>query len=574
MKAIRFAPLIRVSTETQQKQGESLQTQKKQIAQYVKTLNGIIPDNCWKYSGQEHATPGHERKKLAELLADSDKGIFDAIIVCDASRWSRDNEKSKQGLKVFKKNGIKFFVGSSEYDLYDPQASLFLGLSGEMNEFFALEQSRKSMLNKIERAKRGIPTCGNLPFGRIYDKQKNAWAIDKEKQNNIKWAAERYLKGESLRKIAKTLNMNMSNLWKTLKNRAGDEWTIHFKSPRLNIKETVKIKIPRILPQDTIEQIHEKAQANKTYTHGHIKHKYLLARTVFCNDCSYSMYGETNKNKYRYYRHARYRKIECDTSFLVKADELEDAVMLRLFQMFGDVESVEKAMIRAIPDNSKIEKLREQKQIFGKQLEKADRERQRLVKSIAKGIISSTDAEQAIKEIRERETLLKDEIEKIKPQVQNVPTAIQVKRRAKLIKRTLEAIYTRPGRLKKMSFDEKRKIVQTAFGGKDAEGNRLGVYVTKPETAGGPVSFEIKGVFGDVSGHFPMTEKEIKLFDLGLNSKEQDILGNDRSLYQEIKYNNTRCLKGFRIAPATLIVKCQSLPFFFIEFSHLKPGSI
>ena len=97
---LRFAPLIRVLTEQQERQGESLHTQQKQIIQYVKALNGTFPDNCWRYSGQEHATIGEERKKLDRLLSDACKDKFDAVIVCDVSRWSRDNLKSKQGLQI------------------------------------------------------------------------------------------------------------------------------------------------------------------------------------------------------------------------------------------------------------------------------------------------------------------------------------------------------------------------------------------------------------------------------------------------------------------------------------------
>ncbi|MBU3916239.1 recombinase family protein, partial [bacterium] len=101
---IKFAPLIRVSTERQEKKGESLNTQKKQIIDYVDSLDGIIPDVCWQYTGQEHATPDQERKILDKLLTDSGKGFFDAVIVCDASRWSRDNGKNDEGLKILIKN--------------------------------------------------------------------------------------------------------------------------------------------------------------------------------------------------------------------------------------------------------------------------------------------------------------------------------------------------------------------------------------------------------------------------------------------------------------------------------------
>ena len=113
---MRFAPIIRVRTEEQEKKGESLRTQKKQIIQYVKYFNGKNPEYCWQYSGQEHATPDQERIKLDRLLKDSDKNLFDAVIVCDASPWSRDNQKSKAGLQILKNNGIKFFVGTTEFN--------------------------------------------------------------------------------------------------------------------------------------------------------------------------------------------------------------------------------------------------------------------------------------------------------------------------------------------------------------------------------------------------------------------------------------------------------------------------
>ena len=141
MKKLRFAPLIRVSTEGQEKQGESLNTQEKQIKQYVDFLKGEIPKSCWTYSGQEHATADFERQKLNRLLADSGKGTFDAIIVCDVSRWSRDNRKNKEGLEILRQNGIRFFVGTTEFDLFSPQATLFLGMSTEMNEFLCLGAS-------------------------------------------------------------------------------------------------------------------------------------------------------------------------------------------------------------------------------------------------------------------------------------------------------------------------------------------------------------------------------------------------------------------------------------------------
>ncbi len=94
-KPIRFAALVRVSTEKQEKHGESLRTQRSDIQRAIGQLEGTIAQ--W-YGGREHATPGWEREQLDRLLADARTGKFDAVIVTHPDRWSRDNAKSEQGL--------------------------------------------------------------------------------------------------------------------------------------------------------------------------------------------------------------------------------------------------------------------------------------------------------------------------------------------------------------------------------------------------------------------------------------------------------------------------------------------
>jgi DNA invertase Pin-like site-specific DNA recombinase len=310
-KKLRFAPLIRVSTEKQEQQGESLNSQKKQILQSIEYLNGTIPKRCWKYSGQEHATPDQEREKLSKLLDDSGKGIFDAVIVCDASRWSRDNKKSKDGLEILRKNGIRFFIGNTEYDLYNPEQSFFLGMSAEIGEFQANQQTFKSLINRIERAKRNIPAAGKLPFGRTYDRKTHIWGIDPEKKRQIEYAANQYLNGESLAAVAKKLNMNHPNLAKLLRERSGDKWSIEFKNDKFNVHETVTLTIPPLLPQDTIDAIHAKARANQTFTHGQRIHKYLLGRMIFCGHCGFALFGQA-----KLYKRDDVRS--CKTAYLIE----------------------------------------------------------------------------------------------------------------------------------------------------------------------------------------------------------------------------------------------------------------
>ena len=100
------------------------------------------------------------------MLGDCSKGIFNAIIIFDMSRWSRDPEKSRYGLAILKKNGIRLFIQTQEYNLNNPETNLIVGILNEINQFNVTLQIKKSMLSKIEVAKRGFPVTGKGPWGR------------------------------------------------------------------------------------------------------------------------------------------------------------------------------------------------------------------------------------------------------------------------------------------------------------------------------------------------------------------------------------------------------------------------
>ncbi len=499
MDKLRFAPLVRVSTESQEREGESLRTQKAQIEQAVKALNGTLIADPWRYSGQEHSTPGFERKRFDQLLKDAERGIFDAVIVTDPSRWSRDNVKSGQGLQILRDNGIRFFAGQTEHDLFDPTSELFLGMSVQINQYLAKIQTQKSLRSRINRASRSIPTVGNLPFGRTFDRETGIWRIDREKQKRLIWAAQQYLKGEQLSKLAPTLGMKTANLWKTLARRSGDTWELKFRSKRIAIDEKIILKIPPLLDEETIRKIHQKAEADKTYTHGMIKNPYLLARAVFCAKCGYTLFGHMTNRGNRYYRHvandSRQRKY--GQSFGIRADDLEEAVLLRIYATLGDSAGMEQAMMKAIPDRKRIGELRERKSFLESQLSKIETGKNRLIDSIEKGLITDDEVARKMKEIRAKEASVKSEIEAIEPQLSDVPTEEEIKGKAKMIQRILGQIYRTPSRLAKMSFDEKRKLVSSFFSGKDSQGRRMGVYCEKDKE--GSIKYEIRGTFGQTS---------------------------------------------------------------------------
>ncbi|NLF73140.1 MAG: recombinase family protein [Candidatus Anammoximicrobium sp.] len=510
-KPLRFGALIRVSTEKQADRGESLRTQTKQIDEAVERWGGTIKRT---YSGQEHATPDYERRLLDQLLADAETHPrpFDAIIVADESRWSRDNERSKAGLRTLRENGIRFFTSTMEHDLHNPAVRLWLGMSAEIGEYQASVQKEKSAINRINRAKRGLPTCGKLPFGRTYDRETGKWAVDEEKQAMIDDVARRYLAGEPLPRLAEEYGVNHSNLHKVLTSRCGAVWTQTFCIEGLKINETIDVPVPRLLPDETIAAIRRKAEANRTYQHGRPKYPYLLAGYVFCSHCRYSMFGQTNHHRLQYYRHAhtsRARTCGLHPRPWVRCDELDDAVIRHLFELFGNPRAMQRAIENATPNLHKLNELRRRSDRLLEQIEKINRGRDRILKLISNELVTEEQAQSQLQEMNLREATLRDEAQQINAQLGRQPTPDAIKDLAEnateIFRKRVDA---RPWAASRdwdgMTWDDKRALIQTVFDGTTPDGRPCGVYI---DPINGQVDHRRKRWAFELIGH-PMVDGE------------------------------------------------------------------
>jgi DNA invertase Pin-like site-specific DNA recombinase len=494
MTGLRFAPVVRVSTERQEKKGESLATQRKQLEAAIKSLNGTVYK--W-YAGQEHATPDHERKILNELMVDAQAGMFDAVMVADISRWSRDNQKSKKYLRILKAKQIQFYWLGRHMDLNLPFNNLMIGMGTEINEFVAAEQSYKSYINKIELAKKGYPSSGQIPYGRKFNKKIMKWDIDEEKRRIITDAANRYLNGESLQTIAAFYNMNLPNLHKLLKERSGDTWNVCFKSKDFGIDETVIIKVPRLLPQNVIDEIKKRSESNKTYTHGQSKNKYLLSRMIFCDECGYALPGTPSHNRKLYYKHSR--NCGCKNFNSIPTDIIESAVIEDIFKMLGDLPRIEQATKAAIPDLKEMDELRREIEQSQKELLKTNKMKDKLLDLAENGTLSDDEIKERIDKHRATEAYLKSKIELGKSKLINIPSDDDIKRKSGRLLSIMRNILKRKKHLDaEMTFDDKRKLLEYAFGGKDADGKRCGVYIRKLDN--GRWFYTINGLFYDSKG--------------------------------------------------------------------------
>jgi hypothetical protein len=380
-------------------------------------------------------------------------------------------------------------------------------MSAEIGEYQAMEQARKSILNRIARAAdKGMPTAGRLPYGRTWSKEKG-WGVDPVKKKLIEDVARRYLAGEGIPEIAKTLGIPPWNLWKVLTKRSGDEWSVRFKSKRLNINQTVVVKVPRLLEDETIEALKERIRINTTYVRGHRKYHYALSGFIFCRRCGYRMDTFRNDKSQQYYRHPK-RQRSCTFHKMVPAHKLENSVLLQMIMTIGDSNLVEEAVKKAYPDLARRESLEKEREQLEAKRRELEAEKENLVKAVRSGIFDEKEVVRQKLDIKSQDDAIVIRLGIINNELEHIPSKKQTERAKKLVVGITEAIGKQPQRIFEMDDNWKRQLFERAFSGVDVRGERLGVYVDATDTRG-EFNFEIKGSMFSTMSHFPLTDDEL-----------------------------------------------------------------
>jgi DNA invertase Pin-like site-specific DNA recombinase len=509
MTNLIFAPLIRVSTEKQERQGESLHTQRKQLENAIQSLGGNVYQ--W-YAGQEHATPENERQILERLIQDAKAHKFNAIMVADATRWSRDNGKSKDYLEILRKNNIRFFVRGEEMNLFLPLHIFILGMSVEVGEFFGREQAYKSIINRIERAKKGYPSCGKFPYGRTFDKDACTWAVIPKIKAQVEEMADLYLhKNFTFDQLSKKYHIQPTYIHKILTKRSGDKWEQRFRNKSCGIDETVETTIPRLLPDDVIEAIKAKCQTRKIVDHGAYKHKYLLARFIFDAETGYALTGTPSGGGQLYYR--TFKKGE--HQYQVKADLLENAVQDATFEALSDNDALFKAVFDGEVEQNLEDELRKKRSQLQKELATVQTKLSRFGDAIGEyeGDMKTflNNLKPKIQKAEKRLNELENEINLIDAQLQCIPTKREIQgAREKMrqgLQKSLEMSSFMTGHtLRSLPFDDKRALLKLLFAGKDEYGKKYGIYVTLISDNPKKFSFTAYGRLGNVQGYVTKDE--------------------------------------------------------------------
>ncbi|NNJ26144.1 hypothetical protein LzC2_22240 [Planctomycetes bacterium LzC2] len=529
-KPLRIGALIRVSTDRQERKGESLTLQKSDIERNAPAIGGEVAE--W-YGGSEHATPGWEKAEVDRMLQDAAAGKIDAVMVAYADRWSRDNGAGERGIRTFQKYGVRFFVGTREHDLSEPADVFQLQMSTVMGQLQAATTRKKSIEARIHRARRGLPTCGKLPFGRTFDRSAGGpegWAVDPDAKAMMEDVARRYLAGESLRDLATEYGFSRPILHKNLMHRSGGVWEQTFADRDAGTTLTVPTPVPPLLDDATIEAVTRRCAANRTTSVARRPDRYLLTGMVFCGKCGYALSGQLSGGnaRHHYYRHGTRRGAkECDVRPrpFVRCDDLEDAVMRTLFDLFGNPARVVRAIEEARPDPAGAERLHAQAERLRGRLNEAKAGRGQLLRMIGKGKLTDEQAGDQLDEIAATELRIQSKLAALERQLRDIPApgdilatataacgavnahiAASKQRRAERIERAKRRMEDQCADtdFAALTHADRRTLAEMVFVGTTPDGKPAGVYVEpvpdQPNHRSKTWSFRLSGLLLNAKG--------------------------------------------------------------------------
>ena len=376
MNAVAYA---RYSTDKQT--DNSIAYQLSQITEYCNknkiTLTGV-------YSDEACSGTNTNRTGFQEMIAAAKQKKFEAIVIYDISRGSRDVVDWLEFRKNMRMLDIQVIsINQHLGDISNPNAFLTELISVGLGQHQVLDTRKKSIDGTKERAKKGLFCGGYPPLG--YDIKDGEYIINETEASAVRKIFSLYADGASYDIIIDELNglkdkrgqiIGKSSLSAILKNeRYIGTYTWNKKQykymrkwsggkPNPNIVK-IENSITPIIDKKTWERVQKRMRTNKRNATNKAKREYLLSGLIKCASCggAYISKCTTSKKGYetRYYVcSAKYRNHTCDAPN-INANELETFVVAIVKNYLKEIDFNEHAdeilnQLNSISDNMQKEK--------------------------------------------------------------------------------------------------------------------------------------------------------------------------------------------------------------------------
>ena len=337
------------------------------------------------------------RPEFQQMIKDSDKKLFDIVLVWKLDRFARNRYDSARYKTQLKKNGVKL-MSATEVISEGPEGIILESVLEGYAEYYSADLSEKVIRGMTENALKGKFTGGAIPFGYIINAD-HRFEIDPLTAPFVAETFQRYNDGQTMREIRDWLNE------KGVKNQRGGLMTFNTIQHMLNNRRYIReLKYRNVLIPDAIlsivsaelfNDVQEKMLKNKKApARRKAEDDSLLTTKLFCGYCGALMFGESGTSRtgevHRYYKCATAKKHKGCKKKTVRKQWLEDLVVNQTMQLVKDDAAMESIIAKVMElqnkENTNIP-------LYEKQLRDAESGIRNMLNAIQAGILTSSTKE-------------------------------------------------------------------------------------------------------------------------------------------------------------------------------------
>lgn len=342
---MRAAAYARYSTNKQTE--NSIEYQLAKIEEYCAGHNIEIVAT---YPDEAKSGFNTDRPKFQEMLAAAHRHEFDAVVIYDTSRGSREVGDWFNFRRQMMELNINVISATQTLgDITNSNDFLLELISVGMGHREVLESRQKSIAGVAVKAKSGVFLGGTAPLG--YDIQDQKYIVNPVEAEAVRTIFRMYGDGSSYNDILSavghvtgkhgrplgknSLHSILTNeryigtyTWNKREVKRFRKWAGGKPNPNC---VRIEDAIPAIIDEVTWEKVQKRMKDNKRNATNKAKHTYLLTGLIECEECGGSYVGHTSRNKKgyetRYYVCGnRYRTHTCQGPS-INADLLEAEVV-------------------------------------------------------------------------------------------------------------------------------------------------------------------------------------------------------------------------------------------------------
>ena len=173
------------------------------------------------------------RAQFQKMIADSEKHVFEAVLVYQLDRFARNRYDSAINKAKLKKNGVR--VLSARENISDDASGILIeGVLESMAEYYSAELSQKIQRGMAINAEKCLSNGSNPGLGYIVNPDRT-FSVDEEAAAIVREIFERYANGERRSDIVKMLQR------RKVKTSIGKEFTYNSLSRLLKNKRYIGI---------------------------------------------------------------------------------------------------------------------------------------------------------------------------------------------------------------------------------------------------------------------------------------------------------------------------------------------